>query len=200
MLTRTKKRNGLILLVVLGMLALFSIITVSFVVFSSNSNKASTMVAQVKLRQPNSRQLASLTLKQILRGTTDVQSAFYGHDLLGDIYGQAALINERARLVHNFVDSRPATIGEFQRDLNRNAVTNIEQGVYVINSMGGTPAFLRFRWETFMTDKESYLLRMKRTTDDCLRSWAVRSREKHFAFCTISVNDRYPIHCVTRSC
>ncbi len=62
------------------------------------------MVAQVKLRQPNSRQLATLTLRQIMRGTTDVQSAFYGHDLLGDIYGNAPQI----------YPGRPSTLGEFR--------------------------------------------------------------------------------------
>ncbi len=130
MSTRTNKRNGLILLVVLGMLALFSIITVSFVVFSSNSNKASTMVAQVKLRQPNSRQLATLTLRQIMRGTTDNQSAFFGHDLLGDIYGNAPQI----------YPGRPSTLGEFRPVAQ---LATPRDGVYVINSMEGTPSFLK---------------------------------------------------------
>ncbi len=80
--------QGLILLVVLGMLALFSLISVTYVVFSSNSRSASVALARKSIREGKSKKpLFEEAIKQLIRGTTDTNSSMYGHDLLGDLYG-----------------------------------------------------------------------------------------------------------------
>ncbi len=86
-----RRPTGLILLVVLGMLALFALLAVTFVVVASQSKSASKTIAAVKLRRPDTKGILELTARQLLRGTRDPQSAFFGHDLLGDIYGEGPI-------------------------------------------------------------------------------------------------------------
>ena len=82
------KRPGLILLVVLGMLSLFSMLAISYVVFASNSRTASMSIARRDFRGTPAAMLLDDAMLGVLRGTTDPRSAAHRHDLLGDIYGQ----------------------------------------------------------------------------------------------------------------
>ena len=80
--------KGLILLVVLGMLALFSLLAVTYVVFASQSRASSVALARRSIREDkNKNPLFQEAIKQLIRGTADPASAAYGHDLLGDLYG-----------------------------------------------------------------------------------------------------------------
>jgi hypothetical protein len=81
------QRSGLILLIVLGMLALFSLLATTFLVLSSQSRSASVAIATVKLRQPDPRAISDLVVQQLVRDTNDTRSAFFGHSLLADVYG-----------------------------------------------------------------------------------------------------------------
>lgn len=78
-------RRGLVLLVVLGMLTLFSLLIVTFVVLSSNSKKDSVAINTIQMRVPDHRAISDLAIKQIIRGTTDPSSAIFKHSLLEDI-------------------------------------------------------------------------------------------------------------------
>ncbi|MFN7361490.1 MAG: hypothetical protein ACK5S3_03310 [Pirellulaceae bacterium] len=84
---RQSDRSGLILLIVLGMLALFSLLATTFLVLSSQSRSASVAIATVKLRQPDPRAISDLVVQQLVRDTNDTRSAFFGHSLLADVYG-----------------------------------------------------------------------------------------------------------------
>jgi hypothetical protein len=84
---KRSQRSGLILLIVLGMLALFSLLATTFLVLSSQSRSASVAIATVKLRQPDPRALSDLVVQQLVRDTNDTRSAFFGHSLLADVYG-----------------------------------------------------------------------------------------------------------------
>jgi len=85
--SRQSDRSGLILLIVLGMLALFSLLATTFLVLSSQSRSASVAIATVKLRQPDPRAMSDLVVQQLVRDTNDTRSAFFGHSLLADVYG-----------------------------------------------------------------------------------------------------------------
>ena len=87
------RRKGLILLVVLGMLTLFTLLAVTFVVFSSQSVQASRAYERPKQRMTPPDRLADMVLKQIVRGTKDESSPFYDHDLLQDVYGKSYRYN-----------------------------------------------------------------------------------------------------------
>ena len=80
--------KGLILLVVLGMLALFSLLAVTYVVFASQSRASSVALARHSIRESKTKNpLFEDAIKQLIRGTTDPNSAMQGHSLLGDLYG-----------------------------------------------------------------------------------------------------------------
>jgi hypothetical protein len=89
-----QNRPGLVLLIVLGMLALFSILAVSFVVFSGNSKDASVSISRAKQRTVDTRALADSALMNMLRGTnTPLENVFDGHTLLGDIYSSDPIVS-----------------------------------------------------------------------------------------------------------
>ncbi len=81
------ERSGLILLIALGMLALFSLLAVTYVVTAGASKNASNAIA-VRARNSNSTIEGSTqaVVNSLIRGTSDQTSPFYGQNLLGDIY------------------------------------------------------------------------------------------------------------------
>lgn len=86
---KIQKRRGLILLVVLGMLSLFSLLAVTYVVFSSQARIASLAMAKRDYKITTPERLLDFSIKQVVRGTNDSGSALAGHDLLADLYGAA---------------------------------------------------------------------------------------------------------------
>ncbi len=86
---RKPKSSGLILLVVLGMLTLFSMLAISYVVFSGQSRSANLAMVRKDFRGTPAPKLLDQAVQIALRGTTDPSSALLHHDLLGDVYGQA---------------------------------------------------------------------------------------------------------------
>ncbi|QDV82811.1 hypothetical protein [Planctomycetes bacterium TBK1r] len=80
-------RHGVVLLIVLGMLSLFTVLVISFVVFSSQmartaySNKERQRTA-IPVDEP-----IESALLQLVVGTNNPRSAAFGHSLLEDMYG-----------------------------------------------------------------------------------------------------------------
>ena len=87
----SRQRRGLVLLVVLGMLGLFSLLAVTYMVFASASRRGSVMINRTKLQSSSNIVYDAQIIPLILRGTNDGLSAFAGHSLLGDIYGRNAI-------------------------------------------------------------------------------------------------------------
>ncbi len=82
----SKRTDGLILLVVLAMLTLFSLLSITYVVFSSQSRSAAMGRARKDFRGTPPATLLDEAVRQVVRGT-DARSALWKHDLLGDLYG-----------------------------------------------------------------------------------------------------------------
>jgi hypothetical protein len=80
-------KNGLILLIVLGMLGLFTLLAVTFVV-TAGSSRAGSKALEVKARNGNLTiaGTAKKVLEEAVRGTNNQKSPFYNSDLLGDIF------------------------------------------------------------------------------------------------------------------
>ena len=85
---RKQPARGLILLIALGMLALFSLLAVTYVIAAGSSRTGSKAVL-VRSRNDNIglAGTAEKVANAMLRGTTDQNSTFYKKDLLGDVYG-----------------------------------------------------------------------------------------------------------------
>jgi hypothetical protein len=90
-LDRQRRSRGLVLLVVLGMLGLFSLLGVTYVVFSGQSKAASVIINRAKLQQPMRVNFAADIIPLIVRGSHSRHSAFAGHSLLGDVYGRECI-------------------------------------------------------------------------------------------------------------
>lgn len=94
------QRKGLILLVVLGMLSLFSLLSVTYVVFASQSRAASVAMARKDIRESRTKNpVFEEAIRQLIRGSTSTNSAMFGgKDLLGDLYG--AIESQRLPTFH----------------------------------------------------------------------------------------------------
>ncbi len=86
-MTHLKKRNALILLVVLGMLSLFSLLAVTYVVFAGQARTASLAMVKRDARGTPPEQMMDQVVRQVIRGTRDESSALYRHGMLEDLYG-----------------------------------------------------------------------------------------------------------------
>ncbi len=80
-------RPGIVLLVVLGMLTLFSVLGVSYLVFTSRQRAAAISISRSESSEPDSDQLLGDALEELLVGSNGPDSSLWGHDLLGDLYG-----------------------------------------------------------------------------------------------------------------
>lgn len=91
-----RDRDGLILLVVLGMLSLFSLLAISFMVVSSQSRASNFGRARRDFRGTPPAKLLDATIRQVLRGTQDTNSVWWHNSLLGDLYGNAVIEDHTA--------------------------------------------------------------------------------------------------------
>ncbi len=83
-----QRQSGLILLVVLSMLTLFSLLSITYVVFSSQSRTSSMGMARRDHHRMQQDRLLDYSLQQVLRGSkTGSRSAIGPHSLLADVYG-----------------------------------------------------------------------------------------------------------------
>ena len=108
----SKSRSGLVLLVVLGMLALFTLLTVTYVVFASQSKSTNVALSRRFVHQTSEKPLFEEAIKQLIRGTNNTKSKLKGHDLLGDLYGANETSTLGAMQVRN-------NLTHFSTDLRR---------------------------------------------------------------------------------
>ncbi len=79
--------RGVILLVVLGMLSLFSVLVVSYVVFSSQMADTSFASSEKRLKALPAEPVFDDAILSLIVGTNDPKSATFGHSIMEDIYG-----------------------------------------------------------------------------------------------------------------
>lgn len=108
----SNSRSGLVLLVVLGMLALFTLLTVTYVVFASQSKSTNVALSRRFVHQTSEKPLFEEAIKQLIRGTNNTKSKLKGHDLLGDLYGANETSTLGAMQVRN-------NLTHFSTDLRR---------------------------------------------------------------------------------
>ena len=100
--TRNAKRRGVVLLVVLGMLSLFSVLVVSYVVFSSQMDVTSASNARQSRENIDVTPVIENAFADFVLGTNDPHSAAYSWGLLEDLYGVDGL---RMRVGHRRLPS-----------------------------------------------------------------------------------------------
>lgn len=83
----SQQRRGIVLLVVLGMLTLFSMLAVSYLVFSARHKSAAEAMNRAETSAIDSGSLLDQAMNTALVGSNGPSSALWGHSLLGDLYG-----------------------------------------------------------------------------------------------------------------
>ncbi|WP_153555170.1 hypothetical protein [Roseimaritima sediminicola] len=82
-----RRPRGVILLLVLGMLALFSLLTATYVIFTSQSRLASYTISQRNTRGAQPEALLDQAITSVLVGSNSSESAVWGSSLLRDKWG-----------------------------------------------------------------------------------------------------------------
>ena len=82
-----RQRQGAVLLVVLSLLVLFVLIGVTYAVVASQHKAAAKVNARPVQLAPQPQKIADEVIYQMLRDTTNPNSALLGHSLLRDLYG-----------------------------------------------------------------------------------------------------------------
>ena len=88
----SKRRSGVVLLIVMSMLALFAVIGLSFVFYAESSAEASRFRRQAEtldLFDITPERLFSYALGQLIFDTDNPKSGMYGHSLGRSMYGSA---------------------------------------------------------------------------------------------------------------
>ena len=86
------ERQGIVLVLVLGMLALMALIGITFATFSGQSRISARNYMQ-SMNQPQADELMDYALSQLISDTPNRQSAIRGHSLARDMYGSDAAKN-----------------------------------------------------------------------------------------------------------
>jgi len=151
--SRLRKRRGVALILILGMLGLLALIGVTFATFTGQARVSARNYAQSVLRpQPN--ELMDYALSQLIGDTNDVRSAIRGHSLARDMYGNDAANN-------GYVDYNPAnTVNGQLQILSAALVTDTGDPMFGMikaetNIPVGLPAFYGYDFTRWVVKFES---------------------------------------------
>lgn len=86
-----RRRRGVVLIVVLGILALFSLVGVMFITTAQQAQQSAQALAEVDLRRDPPQALLERAMLQVLVGSTNRGSSIGPHSLLEDMYGPPTL-------------------------------------------------------------------------------------------------------------
>nr|WP_143548092.1 hypothetical protein [Rhodopirellula sp. SM50] len=100
-----RSRRGIVLLIVLGMLSLFTVLVISFVVFSSQMSESSYSSQKRRQQELSPVPPIESAVLQLMIGTDDSRSAAFGASLLEDYYGVDGL---QMRVAHRLTQPSPA--------------------------------------------------------------------------------------------
>jgi hypothetical protein len=89
---RRQPRRGIILLFVMALLALFALVTVTFVIVAHSHKQSAGKASHVERNLDISKALLDRTITQILVGSEDPFSVLRPHGLLEDMYGNDNLV------------------------------------------------------------------------------------------------------------
>ena len=98
------ERDGIILLVVLGMLTLFSMLAVSYLVFTRRHRSAASSIANKESLAIDSEALIEDAITNLLVGSNGPDSMLWGHAVIADLYGMRDGLEGQLTLPGRFVD------------------------------------------------------------------------------------------------
>ncbi|MCX7424456.1 MAG: hypothetical protein NTW96_02270 [Planctomycetia bacterium] len=94
---KPQARRGVLLLVVLGMLAMFGVIGITFVILTSHERRGADAARRVEQYADPADDLLNQAMFQALAGTENTASVLRPHGLLEDLYGYPDVVTARER-------------------------------------------------------------------------------------------------------
>jgi hypothetical protein len=91
------------LILVLGLLAMFSLIGLSFLMMTSHTRQGAEAVARKDQQETEPEKLADEALLQVLRGSNNSLSVLQNHSLLEDVYGREKAVDERKLVIKDYL-------------------------------------------------------------------------------------------------
>lgn len=128
-----RSRRGVLLLVVLSLLVLFTLIAVTFVLVASQSRRSVRADSRNEQYGDDPQKQLDSVFAQLVRDTVNPQSALRGHSLLADIYG-----NDGAK---GTISSAAAVAGGQFYDLQVASLTDLFGNAYPAGSTVQTPGY-----------------------------------------------------------
>ncbi len=123
------RRRGVLLILVLGLLAMFGMIGLSFLMMSSHQRQGAEVIARIDQQEFAPEQVADEAILQVLRGTENPLSVLRNHSLLEDMYGKEREKDESYTIrVTNWLNVRPS--GELEQNLIFEAAVLNRDGSY----------------------------------------------------------------------
>lgn len=83
----TQSRRGVLLLVILGMLAMFGLVAIAFVILTGQFRRTAEVTRRIDIQAESPHALLENAFSQVVRGSTNPASALSVHSLLEDMYG-----------------------------------------------------------------------------------------------------------------
>lgn len=134
-----KRRRGVLLLVVLGMLAMFAMIGLTFVMLTGQARRIAEVGRSMDVQYVSPRDDLDRAMAQVARGSTSTMSAIGPHSLLEDLYGPYTRTGGRISSV-NDIYLLPGTNGPVL-EIASTGVSNPEQcGGCVLTMLNGPAA------------------------------------------------------------
>ncbi len=112
----SRSRRGVILLVALALLSLFSVIALTYVLVASQFRRTARSSAAASLRAQDTTALLDQAVLQVLSGTRNPRSVLGPHSLLEDLYGGDAyagqIVGQGTAISHPVTAQNPQLVGQ----------------------------------------------------------------------------------------
>ena len=136
----TKRNRGVVLLIVLSLLVLFTIMAVTFVIVAASYRDGAAEVSKYRRVGDDPRKLLDASVYSLLRGSLDENSPFRGHELLRDIYGFEGFVGS--------INVATFRAGNQLIDVTVNSIKDLEGSSLTLNDDSG---FYNGRVMTFVS-------------------------------------------------
>ncbi|NUQ66271.1 MAG: hypothetical protein HUU20_27740, partial [Pirellulales bacterium] len=130
-------RRGVLLLLILGMLAMFGVLAIAFVILAGQQRRGFEAALRAEAYPDPPEQLLNQAAAQVLRGTNDPASVLRPHSLLEDVYGHPWVIG-----VFGTDDDVDGTIDEIDGSENIGTAGTDDDGDGVTDERDGTEVII----------------------------------------------------------
>lgn len=154
---RAPKRRGVLLLIILGMLAMFGLIGIAFVMLTSHARKSAEVLQKKEFYVAEPKKFTDEAINQILRGSRNRGSVLQNHSLFEDVYGNSYL---DPVIINNITSSIPTNGFDDNNDGNADESGETYPGIVNLAPIANNQL-----WEIAIPEGWRYVGRLLTMTD-----------------------------------